>query len=197
MSIHAMLKLRLRLFLWQSRVIIRSIKRLSTVPVQPVLAPRCCSSINWKSPKCCEPLGVDFHLQIPPGLGMSLVFPSANHLGRAHARFHQKFVSLPGAIYYYYYYYYYHYSISRLTMIVRVNVILNRTVVGNDWRFDNPCSSHLQSQSELYHAIWWRWCYWLWGLVMSMVHFDPSIGTVKESFIRDLKIPRNRCTGNG
>ena len=31
---------------------------------------------------------------------------------------------------------------------------------------------------------------------MSMVHFDPSIGTVKESVIRDLKMPRNRCTGN-
>ena len=42
--------------------------------------------------------------------------------------------------------------ISRLRMIVRVNVVLNRTVVGSDWSFDNLCSSHLQSQSELYHV---------------------------------------------
>ena len=33
-------------------------------------------------------------------------------------------------------------------MIVRVNVVLNRTVVDSDWRFDNL----LQSQSELYHV---------------------------------------------
>ena len=38
-------------------------------------------------------------------------------------------------------------------MIVRVNVVLNRTVVvGNDGRFDNACGSHLQTQSELYHV---------------------------------------------
>ena len=38
-------------------------------------------------------------------------------------------------------------------MIVRVNVILNRTVVVvSDRRSDNLCGSHLQSQSELYHV---------------------------------------------
>ena len=39
---------------------------------------------------------------------------------------------------------------SRLSLIVRVNVVLNRTVVvDSDWRgFDNLCGSHLQSQSE-------------------------------------------------
>ena len=44
---------------------------------------------------------------------------------------------------------------SRLSLIVRVNVILNRTVVvDSDWRFDNNlCVSHLQSQSELYHVV--------------------------------------------
>ena len=37
-------------------------------------------------------------------------------------------------------------------MIVQVNDFLNRTVVvDDDRRFDNPCCSHLQSQSELYH----------------------------------------------
>ena len=36
---------------------------------------------------------------------------------------------------------------SRLKLIVRVNVVLNRTVVvDSDWRFDNLCGSHLQSQ---------------------------------------------------
>ena len=38
-------------------------------------------------------------------------------------------------------------------MIIQVNVVLNRTVVvGSDWHFDDPCSSHLQSESELYHV---------------------------------------------
>ena len=42
---------------------------------------------------------------------------------------------------------------SRLNLIVRVNVVLNRTVdVDSDLCFDNLCGSHLQSQSELYHV---------------------------------------------
>ena len=46
--------------------------------------------------------------------------------------------------------------ISRLSMIVRVNVVLNRTVVvDSDWRFDNLCGSYLQSQSDVYHVSWW------------------------------------------
>ena len=80
--------------------------------------------------------------------------------------------------------------ISRLSMIIRVNVVLNRTVVDSDWRFDNLCGSHLHSQSELHHVRWcYRtlviglvgqlrcdvigrlsvkpWCYWLWRLVVS------------------------------
>ena len=45
---------------------------------------------------------------------------------------------------------------SRLSLIVRLNVVLNRSVVVDcDWRFDNLCGSHLQSQSELYHVSWW------------------------------------------
>ena len=80
---------------------------------------------------------------------------------------------------------------GRLSLIVRVNVVLNRTVVvDSDSRFDNLCGSHLQSQSELYHVSWWYytlvidligqlhrdvigrlsvklWCYWrkVWHLV--------------------------------
>ena len=45
---------------------------------------------------------------------------------------------------------------SRLSLIAWVNVVLNRTVVvDSDWRFNNLCGSHLQSQSELYHVSWW------------------------------------------
>ena len=45
---------------------------------------------------------------------------------------------------------------KRLSLIVRVNVVLNRTVVvDSDWRFDKLCGSHLQSQSELYQVSWW------------------------------------------
>ena len=74
---------------------------------------------------------------------------------------------------------------SELSMIVWVNVVLNRTVVDDsDWYFDNLYGSHLQSQSELNHVSWWYytlvivligqlscsvigrlsvkpWCYWL------------------------------------
>ena len=46
--------------------------------------------------------------------------------------------------------------VSRLSMIVWVNVVLNRTViVDRDWHFDNLCGSHLHSQSDLYQASWW------------------------------------------
>ena len=41
---------------------------------------------------------------------------------------------------------------NRLSLIVLVNIVLNRTVVVSDWRFYNLCGSHLQSQSELYHV---------------------------------------------
>ena len=45
---------------------------------------------------------------------------------------------------------------SRLSLIVQVKVVLNRTVVvDSDWCFDNLCGSHLYSQSELYHVSWW------------------------------------------
>ena len=38
-------------------------------------------------------------------------------------------------------------------MFIPVIVVLNRTVVvDSDWRFNNLCGSHLQSESELYHV---------------------------------------------
>ena len=44
----------------------------------------------------------------------------------------------------------------RLSLIIRVNVVLNRAVVvDRDWRFDNLCGSHLQSKST---SLWlWKW----------------------------------------
>ena len=45
---------------------------------------------------------------------------------------------------------------SRLSLIVRVNLVLNRTVVVDSyWHIDNLCASHVQSQSELYYVSWW------------------------------------------
>ena len=92
---------------------------------------------------------------------------------------------------------------SRLRLIVRVNVVLNRTVVvDGDWCSDNLCGSHLQSQSELYHVDWWYytlvidlidqlccdvigclsvklWCHWLWRLaklpVLSKWHLGSNL----------------------
>ena len=37
---------------------------------------------------------------------------------------------------------------SSLSMIIQVNVALNRAVVDSDWRFGNLCCSHVQSKSE-------------------------------------------------
>ena len=49
---------------------------------------------------------------------------------------------------------------SRLSLVVQVKVVLNRTViVDSDWHFDNLCGSHLQCQSGLCHVSWW--CYTL------------------------------------
>ena len=44
------------------------------------------------------------------------------------------------------------YIISRLSLIDRVNIVLNRTVVDSDGRFNYSCDSHLQSQNELQHV---------------------------------------------
>ena len=96
--------------------------------------------------------------------------------------------------------------ISGLSMIVWVNIVLNRTVVvDRDWGFDNLCSSHLQSQSDLYRVSWWyltlvvdligqlscdvigrlsvKPSYRLCRLVISLVRFDLSIVTVEQWFI--------------
>ena len=61
--------------------------------------------------------------------------------------------------------------ISRWNMIIRVSIILNRTVVvDSDWRFDNLCCSHLQRQSELYYVNWWYFKkIWLLTLLVNHV----------------------------
>ena len=90
---------------------------------------------------------------------------------------------------------------SRLSLIIRVNIVLNRTVVvDSDWCSDNLCGSQLLSQSELYHVTWWYytlvidlfgqlrleiigrlsvkpWCHWLWRLVklLSKWHLGSNI----------------------
>ena len=81
---------------------------------------------------------------------------------------------------------------SMLSLIDRVNVVLNRTVVvDSNWRFNNLCGSHLQSQkvsciTSVDGIILWLWIwlvnyvamllvvcqltldvYWLWRLVIS------------------------------
>ena len=55
---------------------------------------------------------------------------------------------------------------SRLSLIVRVNVVLNRTViVDSDWRFDNLCGT---SRRDVIGRLSVRpRCYWLWRLVIS------------------------------
>ena len=68
---------------------------------------------------------------------------------------------------------------KRLSLIVRVNVVLNRTV-DSDWRFDNLCGSHLQSQSELYHVSWWYYT-----LVIDL------IGQLRRDVIGHLSVSRD------
>ena len=81
---------------------------------------------------------------------------------------------------------------SRLNLIVRVNVVLNRTVdVDSDLCFDNLSGSHLQSQSELYHVSWWYYT-----LVIDLIGqlrqcFELSLILLKVNRIEtDF---RNRC----
>ena len=55
-------------------------------------------------------------------------------------------------------------SISSLSsVIVRVSVVLKRTVGDSDWHFDNLSGSHLQSQSNIVSSVDGRWylCLWL------------------------------------
>ena len=72
--------------------------------------------------------------------------------------------------------------IKRLSLIVRVNVVLNRTVVvDSDWPFDNLCGSHLQSQSELCHVSWW---YYTLVIDLTGQLCRDVIDLVNKSFVR-------------
>ena len=69
-------------------------------------------------------------------------------------------------------------SKSRLSLIVWVNVVLNRTVfVDSDWRFDNLYGSHLQSQSELYHVSWWYYTLVIDGYFTLVIDTDSNTQT--------------------
>ena len=71
---------------------------------------------------------------------------------------------------------------SRLNLIVRVNVVLNRTVVvDSDRRFNNLCDSHLQSESELYHVSWW--------------YYTPVIDLIGQ--LRNLEVTQSFRTPSG
>ena len=81
---------------------------------------------------------------------------------------------------------------SRLNLIVRVNVVLNKTVVvDSDWCFDNLCGSHLQSQSELYHFSWWHYT-----LVIDLIGHLPQCFELSLILLKANRIEtdfRNRC----
>ena len=103
-------------------------------------------------------------------------------------------------------------------MNVRVNVVVNRTVVvDSDWRFDNLYGSHLQSQSELYHVSWWYytlvidligqlcrdvigllsvkpWCYWLWRLVCYLAKWAMVKATATRTWKKVQKAKQQFCT---
>ena len=109
---------------------------------------------------------------------------------------------------------------SRFSLIVWVNIVLNRTVVvDSDWRFDNLCGSHLQSQSELYPVSWRYytlgidligqlccdvigrlsvkpWCYWLWRLIISNWCISIPLLSQLNSHLLLVKLSRQQviCT---
>ena len=67
---------------------------------------------------------------------------------------------------------------SRLSLIIRVKVVLNRTVVvDSDRCFNNLSGSHLLSQSELYHVSFWHY-----SLVIDL------IGQLRRDVIRRLSV---------
>ena len=61
--------------------------------------------------------------------------------------------------------------IKWVSMIVRVNVVLNRTVVDSDSRFDNLCGSHLQC----------------------ILHFDSDFVSASLHSIKDLLVAPAYC----
>ena len=72
--------------------------------------------------------------------------------------------------------------------------VLNRTVVvDSDWRFNNLCGSHLQSQSELYHVSWWYYTLvidligqlhslWIWRWLLHRLSKRQSLSTTTVLF---------------
>ena len=92
---------------------------------------------------------------------------------------------------------------SRLSLIVRVNVVPSRTVVvDSDWRFLNPCGSHLQEskwvasrqliQLTWYHQLTWYNSPWLWRWLPHRLSKRQSLWTTtvlfRTTFIRTIKL---------
>ena len=87
------------------------------------------------------------------------------------------------------------------SLIVWVNVDLDRTVVVDSDCFDNLCGSHLQSQSELYHVSWWYYTLVIdligqlkhWGTSPSYLHVNcTSLVTLRWRRIHCCTQRRNR-----
>ena len=38
---------------------------------------------------------------------------------------------------------------NNINFVIRVNVVLNKTIVDSDRRFDNLCDGHLESRSDI------------------------------------------------
>ena len=71
---------------------------------------------------------------------------------------------------------------SRVSLIVRVNVVLNRTVVvDTDWRFDNLCRSHLQLRVRFMEPIIQQTSKWRDG---GTICFCLSVASANLTFWR-------------
>ena len=76
---------------------------------------------------------------------------------------------------------------KRLSLIVRVNVVVNRTVVvDSDWRFDNLCGIGRLSVKP--------WCYWLWRLVCSLANWAMVKATATRTWKKVQKAKQQFCT---
>ena len=68
---------------------------------------------------------------------------------------------------------------SGLSLIVWVNVVLNRTVVDSDWHFHNLCGSHLQCKSELFHVSRWLLIWLVNYVAMLLVVCQLSLDVIQ------------------
>ena len=79
-------------------------------------------------------------------------------------------------------------------MVVWSSVVLNRTVHWHHWCFDNLSSSHLQSQSELYHISWWylRWLNTVFRAVSGTSRDGVCVKLEKQTWRRKSNVHRRQ-----